>query len=72
MRALVHGDDFVPVGKKKMLDKLQAHLEGEYECKVQRLGWTRGMSREARIFGRIITLTDDGAMIEADPALLEK
>ena len=36
------------------------------------MGWSRGRSREARILGRIITLTDEGAIIEPDPALLEE
>lgn len=43
----------------------------KYECKLQRLGWLKGMSKQTRILGRVITLTTDGIEIEADPALIE-
>ena len=69
---MVHGDDFVAVGKKGALDQLQSFLESIYESKVQRLGWGKGKSREARVLGRIITLTPEGATLGADPALLEE
>ena len=39
---------------------------------MQRLGWAKGRAREARVLGRIITLGEEGAMLEADPALLEE
>ena len=72
IRILVHGDDFVAVGRRYKLDALQEQLESVYECKVQRIGWQRGRAREARILGRVITLTEEGANIEPDPALLEE
>ena len=64
----MHGDDFVVVGRRGALDNLQKHLESYYECKVQRLGWAKGRCREARVLGRVITLQEDGVMIEPDPA----
>lgn len=72
VRLLVHGDDFVAVGNKNALDDYEAMMTKTYECKVARLGWTKGMSRQTRILGRIVTLHDDGIDIEADPALLEE
>ena len=60
------------MGRRSELDRLQEHLEWAYECKVQRLGWSKGRGREARILGRIINLTTHGATIEPDPALLEE
>ena len=58
-----------------MLDQieagLRAELGGRYESKVQRLGWTKGRAKEARILGRTIILDEYGLTIEADPALLE-
>ena len=72
VRALVHGDDFVVVGRKSRLDELEALLTGHYEAKVQRLGWRGGRQREARFLGRVLRLTDAGATLEPDPALLEE
>ena len=71
VRLLVHGDDFVAVGRCGDLDELEGLLRKRYECKVQRLGWRKGRSRQARVLGRIITLHEDGVDIEADPALIE-
>ena len=72
---MVHGDEFFAVGERSSLDRveagLRAELGGRYESKVQRLGWTKGRSREARILARTSILDDDGLTIEADPGLLE-
>ena len=72
VKLLVHGDDFVGIGRSKALDEFQRNLEARYECKTQRLGWRKEVASEARVLGRIITLDDSGATIEADPALLEE
>lgn len=72
IRVFVHGDDFVAVGYRSELDKLVAKLKDKYEMKVQRLGWSRGTEKEARILGRIVRLVEQGLTIEADPALLEE
>ena len=72
VRVLVHGDDFVAVGSRANLDILQKKLESVYESKTQRIGWEKGRSREARVLGKIITLTNEGALLEPDPALLEE
>ena len=72
VKLMVHGDDFVAVGDKAGLDGTEKTLLAAYECKVQRLGWQRGMARQARILGRIVSLHDDGVDVEPDPALIEE
>ena len=71
VRVVVHGDDFVGVGSRAGLDELEATLRAAYECVVQRLGWRDGRLRQARILGRILTLHEGGADLEADPVLIE-
>ena len=67
-RALVHGDDFVIVARRSELDRVQTELERRYDVRTEKLGWARGKAKEARIVGRILRLTPEGATIEADPA----
>ena len=46
-------------------------MSNAYEIKSQRLGWRKGLDKQARILGRIITLDETGLYLEADPALIE-
>ena len=69
---MVHGDDFFACGCKDALDKTEAGLRERYECKVQRLGWSAGREKEARVLGRSIILDDAAVTVEADAALLEE
>ena len=57
VRVLVHGDDFVAVGRRSGLDKLQSTLEAPYEIKTERLGWSKGRQRQGIVLGHIIRLT---------------
>ena len=68
---MVHGDDFVGVGSKQGLDKMEAPLTSKYEVKTNRLGWKKGMCRQARLLGRVVTLHEGGIDVEPDPALIE-
>ena len=58
-------------GSRGPLDQLESALRAKFECKCQRLGWSNGRARTARVLGRIITLTEQGIEIEADPKLVE-
>ena len=69
---MVHGDDFFAVGGRSKLDTLEAGLRDQYECKTQRLGWSKGRCREAGVLGKTITLDADGLTVEADPALIDE
>ena len=43
-----------------------------YEIESKEAGWATGMPRALTILGRVFKLDDDGAPLEADPALLEE
>ena len=46
---------------------LESELGKAYEIKTQRLGLTKGWEREGKVFNRIVSCTDDGWTVEADP-----
>ena len=64
---MVHGDDFVGVGRKSELDKMRMALEETYRLKVEILSGEKEDVREVKILNKIIRWTDSGVELEADP-----
>ena len=64
---MVHGDDFVGVGKPEELVKLKAALEDKYKLKVEMLSGESADMKEVRILNKIIRWTPAGVELEADP-----
>ncbi len=64
---MVHGDDFVAVGRRKELTDTQATLENKYKIKVEVLGEGPGCQDEVRILNKIVRWTPEGIDLEADP-----
>ena len=64
---LVHGDDFVSVAREDGQKFLHRTLSAAYEVKLSQAGPRPGQARELRILGRVITFTEDGLQLEADP-----
>ena len=65
---LVHGDDFVSVGKSLDLKWMKEKLKARFEIKTTTVGMNaeNGEVKEARILNRIIRVTDKGWEYEAD------
>ena len=64
---VVHGDDLTALGLKADLDWYEAQLAKCFKLKIRgRLGEDCEL-KEMRILNRIITLTDEGVLYEADP-----
>ena len=64
---MVHGDDFVAVGKSAGLKKTREALENKYRLKVQILGGSKGCTQEIRVLNKVIRYTASGIEMEADP-----
>ena len=67
LMTLVHGDDFVTVGKREDVKWFKEKLEGRFEIKTKTIG--RGGQdevTEAKVLNRVIRVTDEGWEYEAD------
>ena len=64
---MVHGDDFVGIGKPGELSKLREVLENKYKLKVETLSGEKGDVQEVRILNKIVHWTPSGLELEADP-----
>ena len=60
VKVLVHGDDFVSVGKRSQVNKFKDKLEGRFELKTNIVGKGPDEKKEARILNRIVRITDGG------------
>ena len=63
---MIHGDDFVTVGRLRELKKMQARLEQELEIKTQIIGMSAEICKEVKVLNRIIRYTESGIELEAD------
>ena len=64
---MVHGDDFVGVGRPEELTKMRAALEDKYRLKVEMLSGGKGDVQEVKILNKIVRWTETGVELEADP-----
>lgn len=72
IRAYVHGDDYVSVGKPERLDWMKKELEKCYSIKTQLLGPGKDHAREVKILNRIVAWDEaQGISYEADPRHVE-
>lgn len=72
IRTLVHGDDYVSVGKPQQLQWMKEMLEQHYKIKTQVLGPGENEVKELKIFNRIISWDGNrGITYEADPRHVE-
>lgn len=64
---MVHGDDFVSVGRRVELRKIRELLQRRFEVKTKVIGsGGEGESRDGRILNRIIRTGEDGFELEPD------
>ena len=64
---MVHGDDFVGIGKPEELSKLRRVLEDKYKLKVETLSGNKEDVQEVKILNKIVRWTPHGLELEADP-----
>ena len=65
---VVHGDDFTALGTSNSLSKFEAGMQKSFECKLKgRLGFGSQDLKEMRVLNRILRVTDDALLYEADP-----
>ena len=67
IRALVHGDDYVPPGTVDNMEWLEKELLKAYEIKTQKVGMSVGYKTEGKVFNSVLRCTKDGWEMEADP-----
>ena len=62
VQVLVHGDDFVAVGEREYIKKLQSQLAGRFtvKCKIVGPDFSAGDVQVARIRNRIIRCGGEG------------
>ena len=72
LAVMVHGDDFFATGLQDQVEWYEQKMRDLYEVKCKGVGWAGGMGRELTILGRVLRLDDEGATLEADPALLDE
>ena len=69
---MVHGDDFTALGTAEGLDKYESAMSQSVGCKLRgRLGEEESDLNEVRVLNRILTVTSNGLMYEADPRHVE-
>ena len=72
IRTLVHGDDYVSVGKPQHLKWMKEMLEHKYQIKTHVLGPGEGEVQQLKILNRIISWDGNrGITYEADPRHVE-
>ena len=65
---VVHGDDFTALGTPEALSKYEAGMMKSFECKLKgRLGTGKDDLKQMRVLNRIVRITDDALLYEADP-----
>lgn len=68
---MVHGDDYVSVGKESDLQWMEERLKDKYEIKTKWLGPEARHEQEIRALNRIVTWEKEGIGYEADPRHVE-
>ena len=67
---MVHGDDFIIVSRQGGRHKVLKLLQDSFELKHETIGPSPHMAKEMKVLGRILTCTDSGWTLEADPNLI--
>ena len=71
VRLMVHGDDFVIIARQAGRQKVLNLLSDHFELKHDTAGPGPDMAKQIRILGSVLTCTDEGWTLEADPNLIE-
>ena len=71
IKLMVHGDDFVAVGRKKQLDWFQKQMDEKYESKHIRFGQSTGAVKSMKVLNRIVTWEEASISVEADTRHVE-
>ena len=65
---MVHGDDFTALGSPHGLNKFEEGMTQSFECKLKgRLGTGPNDCKEMRVLNRIVRISENGLLYEADP-----
>ena len=64
---MVHGDEFVAVGCEKHLAETRQIFEEKYMLKVELLCGGETDAKSLTILNKVVTYTDSGILLEADP-----
>ena len=68
---LVHGDDFLVVGRSEGRAHTLHTLQAAYELKHQTVGPSADQTKALKVLGRIVTYHQWGYTVENDPTLIE-
>jgi hypothetical protein len=66
VRTLVHGDDFVSVGKWKAVEEVKIKMQGVFEIKTNIVWRTMGCEQEGRVLNRVVRVSEGGWEYEPD------
>eukprot|EP00973_Karenia_brevis_P004336 593734-Karenia_brevis.AAC.1 len=66
VRILVHGDDFMAVGKERDLRELVCVITNKYEARWEIIGPGEHLPSTTKIIGRHIRFVNDGIELEVD------
>ena len=72
IKSMVHGDDFVTVGRLSHLEWMRNLLQTKFEVKWEILGPCQEHKKEIKVLNRSIRWTDRGIIYEADPRHAQK
>ena len=64
---MVHGDDFVAVGKEEYVAEAEKALKSKYKIKTEVLGLGKDDVKEVKILNEAIRIGEDGLKLEAGP-----
>ena len=67
IKTLVHGDDFITSAAPQDAQWLQGRLGARFEIKSDIIGSGEAETKEHRVLGRIVRVTEQGWELEADP-----
>ncbi len=63
---MVHGDDFITVGRREDLRCFKGRLKGRFDIKDTTIGGAAGEEKELKVLNRVIRWTVEGWEYEAD------
>ena len=66
VKCLVHGDDFVTIGRRKQLEVFTKSMDAKYECKHVRMGAHNDKLKSMKVLNRIVRWEEKSISIEAD------
>ena len=71
MKLMVHGDDFLTIGRKRNIEWFIKNMNIKYESKHVRMGEAPELKKSLKILNRIVTWETESISIEADTRHVE-